>query len=71
MSEEVGELVGVGCSKDSINSVKFYLNELELFEIEEAIARLDEIIEEYGDINYLVFEINYPYVGFDPETGGI
>ncbi|MFK8104746.1 MAG: hypothetical protein AB8G15_19665 [Saprospiraceae bacterium] len=69
INEEVNKQVEKGCLSDSLAHQKFYQNELAYFPIEKALKRVAEISQGLKRREHIVFELFYPIVGFDPETG--
>ena len=71
INEEISKQANKECVADT-NTIawkKFFQNELRYFPIEKALKRVTEIARDLKKREYIIFEMYYPQVGFDPESG--
>lgn len=66
---EVVRQVEKKCLQDSSACKKFYLKELDYFPIEKSFDRMTELTGIISKREFILFELFYPFVGFDPKEG--
>ncbi len=69
INAEVNKQAEKGCFSDSLASQQFFQYELSYFPIEQALKRVAELSKDLKRKDCIIFELYYPLVGFDPETG--